>query len=95
MEEKREETFLKLLGAKGTKQILEFIGQHDTAQYRQLMGFVNTPTLNARLRDLLIFGLICHHLERIETRREWYELTEKGKKVLQHLQEMVKLIKEP
>lgn len=95
MEEKREEDFLKLLGAKGTKQILDFIGLHGTAQYRQLMEFVNTPTLNARLRDLLIFGIICHHLERVETRKEWYELTEKGKKALQHLQELAKLIKEP
>ncbi len=95
MEDKNEEDFLKLLGAKGTKQILEFLGRNSTAQYRQLMDFVNTPTLNTRLRDLLLFGIVSHHLERVETRREWYELTEKGKQVLQVLQELLELIKEP
>ena len=94
MKEESEKRFLKLLGAKSTKQILEFLNQHGTAQYNQLMEFVNAPTLNARLRELLVFGLVSHHFERVEKKREWYEITEKGKKVLQHLRAMVELVTE-
>ncbi len=91
MEGNSERCFLKLLGAKGTREILELMNQHSTVQYKEMMGFVNTPTLNKRLRDLLIFGLISHHLERVETRREWYEITEKGKQALQYLRALIEL----
>ncbi len=94
MEEKSGKEFLKLLGASGTWQIIEFIGQHGRAQYSQMRKFLNTNTLNTRLRQLLIFDLVCHHMERVETRKEWYELTEKGKKVLLLLQDLVSIIKE-
>ena len=93
MEEIREKDFLKLLSAKGTREILEFMNQHGTVQYKQMMQFVNTPTLNQRLRELLIFGLISHHLERVETRREWYEITEKGKHVLKHVRALIMIAK--
>ena len=92
MEKKKEEAFLKMLGLKATKDILDFLVDNDTAQYRQLQGFINTHTLNTRLRELLDFGLVQHHLVREEVRREWYEPTEKGRKVLQHLREMVDLV---
>ena len=92
MEKKKEEAFLKMLGLKATKDILDFLVDNDTAQYRQLQGFINTHTLNTRLRELLDFSLVQHHLVREEVRREWYEPTEKGRKVLQHLREMVDLV---
>ncbi|KYK37789.1 MAG: winged helix-turn-helix transcriptional regulator [Theionarchaea archaeon] len=94
MEKSREGKFLKMLGATGTRQILEFLGEQDTARYTQMEEFLNTHTLNKRLRQLLVFGLVRHHLERAETRKEWYELTEKGREVLQHLQALVELIAE-
>jgi DNA-binding HxlR family transcriptional regulator len=95
MENEREEKFLKLLGSKGTKRILEFLDEHGVARYKQMEEFLNTHTLNQRLRELLAFDLIRHHLERIETRKEWYELTDKGREVLQILQTLTALIKEP
>ncbi len=55
------------------------------------MEFVNTPTLNDRLRRLLQYKLIEHHLERVNTRKEWYSLTEKGRQVLNHLETIVRL----
>ena len=39
MEEKNEE-FLKMIGLTGTKQILEFIHEHGTAQYKDFQPFV-------------------------------------------------------
>jgi len=94
MDKKREEDLLKMLGLKATKDILEFLDQHGVAQYKQLQQFVNTHTLNTRLRDLLDFHFVQHHLVREEVRREWYEPTEKGLKVLGHLREIVELAEE-
>ena len=78
----------------GTKQILEFISEHGTAQYKDFQPFMNAHTLNRRLRELLIFGLLEHHIEKEEKRMEFaiciipsfpaekriseIELTEKG-----------------
>ncbi len=91
MDKKREEDLLKMLGLKSTKDILEFLDEYGTAQYKQLQQFVNTHTLNTRLRDLLDFSLVQHHLVREEVRKEWYEPTEKGLKVLQHLRGIIEV----
>ncbi|MBU7017849.1 MAG: winged helix-turn-helix transcriptional regulator [Theionarchaea archaeon] len=88
MEEKDDE-FLKMLGSKGTKQILDFIHEHGTAQYRDFQLFMNVNTLNNRLKKLLRLGILEHHLEREEKRREWYTLTDKGKKLVKLLEEIV------
>jgi DNA-binding HxlR family transcriptional regulator len=48
-------------------------------------------TLNARLRELLHYELIEYHLERKDTRTEWYTITERGEKVLQHIKKLQKL----
>ena len=63
------------------------------ANYQQLCQFINTHTLNTRLRELLIYGLIQHHMQRLERREEWYEITEKGRKALYHLKELAALAK--
>ena len=91
MDERMKE-FLKVLGAKGAFDVLVYLDEHEKAQYRDLMGFVNTPTLNTRLRQLLTFEIISHHLEREETRKEWYELTERGKEVVNHLKAIMEMI---
>ena len=44
IEKKDEEKLLKLLGARGTKQILEFLSEHDTAQYNEMFIPTSTPT---------------------------------------------------
>ncbi len=92
MDEKND--ILKLLGSKGTFAILRCLHEHGTRQYKDLMEFVNIPTLNDRLRRLLQLKLIEHHLERVNTRKEWYSLTEKGKQVLNHLETIVMLIED-
>ena len=92
MEEERMKEFLKVLGAKGAFDVLVYLDVHGTAQYRDLMEFVNTPTLNTRLRQFLTFDIISHHLEREETRKEWYELTERGKEVVEHLKAVMEMV---
>jgi len=69
LDEKEEEAFLKMIGLKGTVPVLKFLNEKE-AQYKDLIHLVTVDSLNTRLRQLLRFGLIEHHLERIEIRRE-------------------------
>jgi len=89
--QKEDVKVLNVFGKKGTMQILEFL-DHGKVSYLQLQQFINTHTLNTRLRELLNYGLVQHHLERFEKRTEWYEITEKGRKVLYSLKELAALI---
>lgn len=89
--QKEDVKVLNVFGKKGTMQILEFL-DHGKVSYLQLQQLINTHTLNTRLRELLNYGLVQHHLERFEKRTEWYEITEKGRKVLYSLKELAALI---
>lgn len=89
--EKRKKDFLKLVGATATREILEFLNTHGPSRYRQLSAFVNTHTLDARLRALRSFNLVEHHFEKGTKRKEWYEITEKGKILLRHMEELLEL----
>lgn len=91
MDERKRSKFFKVLVLKGTRDILKFLDEHGTAQYKQLESFASTYTLSTRLRDLLSFELIEHHFIKDEVRREWYEPTEKGRRVLRILEELEKL----
>jgi len=86
---------LKMLGSRGTTEILEFLSEHGEARYIQMQEFINSHTLNTRMRELLGYGLVEHRMEKKEKRREWYELTEKGKKVIKKLKDLINLIEEP
>ena len=82
---------LKFIGAKGTKFVLDFLNEHGKGEYKEMEKFMNTGTLNHRLRDLLIFELVSHHLERNPKKRQWYEVTENGKKALKHMRALIEL----
>ncbi|MBU7029163.1 MAG: winged helix-turn-helix transcriptional regulator [Theionarchaea archaeon] len=88
-----KDEILEILGKKGTISILEFLNQHHKVQYSQMKQFADTHTLNTRTRELLKYGLVEHHLEREITRREWYEITEKGRDILQCMQELLEPVK--
>ena len=86
---KIQEAFFKMLGSKAAVRILQYLGTEGRVKYKDLQQFVNTHTLNVRIKDLLNHGLIEHHLIREEIRKEWYELTEKGKKVIGLLNRLI------
>ena len=92
MDEKEEEEFLKMIGLKGTMPILRFMNEKGEAQYTDLMQLINVVSLNTRLKQLLHFRLIQHNMERLELRREWYTVTEKGRKVLNYLNEVLEVM---
>ena len=88
----KEEAFIKMLGSKGAKYVLEYLCENKRAQYKDLQEVINTHTLNVRVKQMLHYGLIQHHLVREDVRTEWYELTEKGQKTLDRLNELVRII---
>ena len=87
-----EEGFFRVLGLKGTKDILTFLDEHGPAQYRDFHVSISVSTLNKRLRELLMFDLINHCLTREGGRKEWYEITEKGREVAKHLKRLTEII---
>ncbi len=93
MSEKARE-LLKIVGQTSTVEILTYLREHSTAQYRELDAFANTRTLNVRLIQLIRHGLIEHNYQRSISRKEWYTITEKGKKVLEHMEKIMEIGKE-
>lgn len=86
--------FLKIIGAKGTKEILEFLDENKKGRYMCFRQFSSTHMLNIRLRQLLEFGLIKHHVVKMERKREWYTITKKGKKILHYIRKIDEVIRE-
>ena len=54
-----------------------------------VMEFVDVDTLQDRVTRFLEYNLIKHSEE--EPGTEWYELTDDGRKVLQTMEEIIKL----
>ena len=91
--EKKGELLLILCG-KGSWDILTYIEQKGTARYKDLTPFVSTHTLNKRLKQFLRKELIKHHVTKVEKRREWYEITKKGKNVLLYVGKAIEYLEE-
>ena len=87
----RGEEFLRVLGLKDTIHILRHLKEHDKVQFTQFAEFVNPVTLQRRLGQLLRLNLIEHHLGREDVRKEWYEITKKGTKFLQIVEDIIKV----
>jgi len=62
-----------------------YLDEHGATQHKEFDLLVSRFTLNTRLRQLLKFGLITHHLTRKGAKKEWYEITNTGRKVVEHL----------
>ena len=85
---KKQETFFRMIGSKGAVRILQILDIEEEARYKTLQESLNTYTLNSRIKDLLNYDLIQHHLVREEVRKEWYELTERGRRIVELLNEI-------
>jgi len=79
---------LALLGSKDTIEILQYLRQHEKVQYTNFDVSISLPTFNTRLRKLLKFGLVEHCIAKQPKRREWYEITERGKNILKIMEDM-------
>ena len=89
------EVLYKILGLKGTIKILKYSNEHEKARYIDLSSIISFASLNTRLTQLETLNIIEHHFNRgKEKREEWYELTEKGKKLILIFNQLEEIIKE-
>ncbi len=72
----------KLLSFTGTLDILFRLKEHGRTSYIEFNVDISVYSMNRRLHELIQAGLIKHYLKRNKKRKEWYELTEKGEKLL-------------
>jgi len=91
MSSEREETFLRLLGSKGAAGILLYLDEHGATQHKEFDLPISRFTLNERLRQFLKFGLVTHHLTRKDAKKEWYEITDTGRKAVEHLKRLIEI----
>ena len=85
----RKDDFLKLAVSTDTIDILRYLNEHGTGQYKDFTEFVDVATLQDRVNRLLEYNLIKHSEE--EPGKEQYKLTDDGRKVLQIMEEIIKL----
>ena len=85
--------FFSVLGLQGTRGILNSI-KDGKDQYKNFTLYASEATINMRIKQLIALGLIEHHLLRgTGKRREWYTLTDKGKRVLKVTTELEEAFK--
>jgi len=83
----------RLLGKKGTIEILKMLRDRNKTQYKDLSTIdIAISTLSSRINELLRNGIIEHHLKRTDKKEEWYTLTEKGERTLEKIEEIEKII---
>ncbi|KYK27919.1 MAG: hypothetical protein AYK19_06400 [Theionarchaea archaeon DG-70-1] len=77
----------EVLGSAGAVEVLETINKTGKTQYKDLSSMkVSISTLNVRLLQFLNFGFVEHFaIRNSKQRKEWYEITEKGRTVLEIL----------
>jgi DNA-binding HxlR family transcriptional regulator len=89
------EEFYKILGLKGTVRILKYLSENRKTKYLDLSSLISYVSLNKRLMQLEKLNLIENHFDRgKEKREEWYEITEKGKKLVTIFEQLEQIIKE-
>ena len=90
---RKKKDFFVVLGRSSTKKILEFIDSHDNVQLDDLTHFATPFTLKRLFQELMEFDLIKCCVQMDNEKKVWYELTEKGTKILQALRELVAILK--
>jgi DNA-binding HxlR family transcriptional regulator len=84
----KNEEILKVIGSTGTIYILKYLNVHTETQFKELISTISAPAISARLKQLRNLKLVEHHFERLEIRKEWYTITEKGERVLQLIRKL-------
>ncbi len=85
----RKDDFLKLVISKDTIDIPRYLSEHRTGQYKDFVEFVDVDILQHRVNRLLGYTLIKHSEE--EQGTEQYKLTDDGRKVLQIMEEIIRI----
>ena len=86
-----KEDLLKLAVSEDTIDILRYLNEHGTGQYKDFVEFVDVDALQDRVNRLLRFNLITRDSGK-EPGIERYEITDNGRKVLQIIEEIMELV---
>ena len=70
------------------------MSEHEKVQFKDFDVGISVSTIYKRLRKLLEFDLIEHYITREPKRRERYEITERGKRVLKIMEATIRLAEE-
>ncbi|MBU7025659.1 MAG: hypothetical protein HXS48_01860 [Theionarchaea archaeon] len=89
----KQKDFFVVLGRSSTKKILEFLNSHDNVQLDDLTQFATSFALKRLFQELMKFNLIKCHVQMDNEKKVWYELTEKGTKILQALRELERILR--
>jgi DNA-binding HxlR family transcriptional regulator len=74
-------------------RILKTLNNSEKCKFTNLLELTSRTTLYRRLKQLIKLGLISYNMRREKgKRKEWYETTEKGKKVVEILDRIGNLI---
>lgn len=79
----------KFVATAKAKKILEYLNNHEKARYKDLSEVANSWTLNECLREFYAHGFITYTGK---PKRKLYEITEKGRKVLECLHKIEGLV---
>ncbi|MBU7028044.1 MAG: hypothetical protein HXS48_14005 [Theionarchaea archaeon] len=88
-----QKDFFAVLGRRSTKKILEFLDSHDNVQLDNLTRFATPFALKRLLQELMEFNLIKCCVQMDDEKKVWYELTEKGAKILHALRELERILR--
>jgi len=89
----KKKDFFSVLGRRSTKKILEFLDSHDNVQLDNLTHFATLFALKKLFQELMEFNLIKCHVQINDEKKVWYELTEKGTKILHALKELERVLR--
>jgi DNA-binding HxlR family transcriptional regulator len=87
MEKRDLKELFQVLGSMAAIEILTSI-REGRNHYIDFVTFASVTSLNNRVRQLEHLGLIEHHLTHKEKRKEWYTITERGKRVLKIVEDL-------
>jgi len=90
---KNQKDFFIVLGRNSTKKILEFLDNHKNVQLDNLTQFATPFTLKKLFQELMEFNLIKCYIQMDNEKKVWYQLTEKGTKILQALRELESILR--
>jgi len=92
VKEKQKDSFI-VLGRRSTKKILEFLDSHKNVQLEDLTQFATSFTLKRLFQELMEYNLIKCYIQMDNEKKVWYQLTEKGTKILHALRELESILR--
>ncbi len=89
----KERCFI-VMGRKSTWVILNYLNDHDYAEYNDLLKYATPYSLNRTLKELLNYDLIRYYCH-VETGLNYLVLTKRGKNFFKAMKELEEALQKP